>query len=75
VNKTHNFQETKYSNLVTRRNYSKISTDFEEPDLLEIQKKSYQNFLDKEVEKLVSTYFPITHAKNDKYVVQYHGIK
>jgi DNA-directed RNA polymerase subunit beta len=75
VNKTNNFQETKYSNLVSRRNYSKISVDFEEPDLLEIQKTSYQNFLDKEVEKIVSAYFPINHVKNDKYVVRYHGVK
>lgn len=75
MNKNENFQQTKYSDLVSRRNYSKISTTFEEPDLLEIQKTSYQNFLDNEVEKLVSTYFPIFHVKNDKYTIQYHGIK
>jgi DNA-directed RNA polymerase subunit beta len=72
---TPTFQETKYSNLTMRRNYAKIKTHFEEPNLLEVQKNSYNKFLEVETEALVKSFFPVKHAKNNKYEVQYHGIK
>ena len=33
-----------YSNLVNRRDFKKIDTNFIEPDLLELQRKSFSNF-------------------------------
>ncbi|MDR3257167.1 MAG: DNA-directed RNA polymerase subunit beta [Mycoplasmataceae bacterium] len=73
-NNKQSFRETKYSNLAIRRDYSKIETNFEEPDLLEVQKNSYNQFLENEIRSLVEMYFPVRHAKS-KYEVKYNGIK
>jgi len=69
-----NYKVTKYSNLVTRRDYSKNDAKFIEPDLLENQKNSYNKFIESEIESLIQNYFPVRHAKNNKYEVKYHGI-
>jgi DNA-directed RNA polymerase subunit beta len=65
-----------YSNLAQRIDYSKFSTDFfEEPDLLENVKKSYnEKQLLTDLDQLFKLYFPITHAKNTKYIIHYNGI-
>jgi DNA-directed RNA polymerase subunit beta len=68
------FHETKYSNLAVRRDYSKIETNFDEPDLLEVQKNSYNQFLESEIRALVEMYFPVRHTKS-KYEVKYNGVK
>ena len=68
------YSESQVSNLVIRRDFSKSEINFTEPDLLEIQRNSYKNFLDKELAKLIEEYFPISHAKNNKYTVKYYGI-
>jgi DNA-directed RNA polymerase subunit beta len=68
------YQEIKYSNLAKRRNYAKLDLNFKEPDLLELQKNSYNKFIESEIESVVETFFPVKHAKNNKYEVQYHGI-
>jgi DNA-directed RNA polymerase subunit beta len=68
------YQEIKYSNLAKRRNYAKLDLNFKEPDLLELQKSSYNKFIENEIESVVETFFPVKHAKNNKYEVQYHGI-
>jgi DNA-directed RNA polymerase subunit beta len=73
-NNNQTFQETKYSSLTVRRDYSKIQTNFDEPDLLEVQKNSYNQFLENEIRSLVEMYFPVRHAKS-KYEVKYNGIK
>jgi DNA-directed RNA polymerase subunit beta len=73
-NNKSNFHETIYSNLAVRRDYSKFDINFDEPNLLEIQKNSYNKFIDKEIKELVETYFPVTHPKS-KYEIQYHGLK
>lgn len=70
-----NQPQIKYSNLSSRRDYSKIKVDFEEPNLLEIQRKSYNRFLETELEEVVKNYFPVKHAKNNKYQVIYNGMK
>lgn len=61
--------------LVTRRSYDKQDLTFVEPNLLEIQKKSYDNFLKKGLSDLISSYFPINHPKNLIYEVRFNGIK
>jgi DNA-directed RNA polymerase subunit beta len=73
-NTKQSFHETKYSNLAVRRDYSKIETNFVEPDLLEVQKNSYNQFLESEIRSLIEMYFPVRHAKS-KYEVKYNGIK
>jgi DNA-directed RNA polymerase subunit beta len=57
-----------------RRDYSKIETNFDEPDLLEVQKNSYNQFLESEIRSLVEMYFPVRHVKS-KYEVKYNSIK
>ncbi|MDR1991473.1 MAG: DNA-directed RNA polymerase subunit beta [Mycoplasmataceae bacterium] len=74
MNNKQSFHETKYSNLATRRDYSKIPLVFDEPDLLEVQKNSYNQFLENEIRTLVEMYFPVRHAKS-KYEVRYNKIK
>jgi DNA-directed RNA polymerase subunit beta len=66
----------KYSPLVSRRDYSQINTDFfEEPNLLEIQKNSYEKFFKEEIDQLFKLYFPIFHDRNKKHIVEYTGNK
>jgi DNA-directed RNA polymerase subunit beta len=69
-----NFYDHKYSNLVSRRDYAKIDIDFEEPDLLAIQKTNYNDHLKDEIESLIKAYFPVKHPKS-KYEVQYVSLK
>ncbi|MBQ7749209.1 hypothetical protein IJR75_01195 [bacterium] len=68
-------QEKVIAPLVTRRSYDKQDLAFVEPNLLEIQKKSYDNFLKKGLSDLISSYFPINHPKNLIYEVRFNGIK
>ncbi len=72
------FVEKKIANLVTRRDYSKQQVDFEEPDLLAIQRESYKEFLEDEekgVKGLIASYFPIRHTKNNTHEVIFLGAK
>ncbi|GHU34118.1 hypothetical protein FACS1894166_11070 [Bacilli bacterium] len=69
-----NFYDHKYSHLVSRRDYAKIDIDFEEPDLLAIQKTNYNDHLKDEIESLIKAYFPVKHPKS-KYEVQYVSLK
>lgn len=70
-----NFVNKKIANLVTRRDYAKLEPNFEEPNLLEIQKDSYEYFLSHELEEFVKSFFPIKHTKNNIYEVWCEGVK
>ena len=59
-----NYTKKTYSNLVTCRDFSKININFEEPNLLQMQRDSYQKFLKTELEKIILSYSPVKHAKN-----------
>lgn len=49
-----------YSNLVLRRDYSKIeNSSFVEPNLLNLQKNSFKKFIDTELEETIKSLFPI----------------
>lgn len=63
------YQIKEISNLITRRDYSKIKTDFIEPNLLEVQIKSYEKFLKTELEKVIKTISPI-HSVQNKYTLK-----
>lgn len=68
------YKNVSYSNLVMRRNFQETDTNFAEPDLLEMQKASYKDFLENKLESLIGSYFPVKHAKNNKYEVHFKGI-
>lgn len=72
---TQNYQNKQIANMVVRRDFSKLEPNFEEPNLLELQKKSYDKFLNEELEKLILSYFPIQHVKNSVYDVKFKGLK
>lgn len=68
------YVDQKLGYKVVRRNYSKIKSDFVAPDLLEIQKNSFEKFLNFELESLVKNIFPITSPQG-KYTLDFKGIK
>lgn len=69
-----NFFNHKYSKKVTRRDYSKIKTNFEWPDLLETQKGSFAKFINEELKKLIESIFPIESPQN-KYTLKINKIE
>jgi DNA-directed RNA polymerase subunit beta len=62
--------ERNISPRVTRRDYTKIDTNFELPNLIDIQIKSFQRFLDSELTDVVKSYFPIS-SPNGKYSLEF----
>ena len=69
-----NYKEISYSNLVNCRDFRKIDINFEEPNLLQMQRESYKRFLKTELEKVILNYSPVKHAKNNRYEVHFTGI-
>ena len=79
-----NYKNTSFSDKVMRRDFGKNDVVFSEPDLLKMQKESYGKFLGlpnykkanevSEIEALIGSYFPIKHAKNNKYEIRFKGI-
>lgn len=69
-----NYKTTSYSDLVNRRDFAKIESQFDEPNLLQMQIDSYNKFLNENLESIIQEYFPVRHAKNAKYEVHYKGI-
>jgi DNA-directed RNA polymerase subunit beta len=70
-----NYKVKKVSNLVQRIDFNQIDVfDFEEPNLLETQKKTYNDFIENELETTIGSYFPITAPKNNRYEVHFNGI-
>lgn len=68
------FVDKKTSNLVLRRDYSKVTKNFSEPNLLSLQKKAFQKFIDVDLEKIIKSIFPIRSARG-RYQLDYEGIK
>ncbi|ALA36718.1 DNA-directed RNA polymerase subunit beta [Mycoplasmoides pneumoniae] len=68
------FFQKKYSPTATRRYYGKIATDFVQPNLADIQIRSYQTFLDHDLENLIAAYFPIK-SPNDRYTINFKGLR
>lgn len=62
------YKMTNISNKVIRRDYSKIKTNFEAPNLLEVQIQSYKKFLVEELESIIKSISPI-HSPNNKYTL------
>lgn len=65
------FIDKEISKLVLRRDYSKIEKKFDEPNLLNLQKTAYNNFIEKELEKTIKSIFPIKSI-GGRYTLEYH---
>jgi len=59
------FKDVKYGKKAVRRNYSKIRTEVELPDLLEIQTASFKQFVEKDLGDLFRDVSPITNENGD----------
>ena len=59
------YKDVKYGKKAVRRNYSKIRTEVELPDLLEIQTASFKEFIDKDLAQLFKDVSPITNENGD----------
>ncbi|MDC4184306.1 DNA-directed RNA polymerase subunit beta [Mycoplasma bradburyae] len=68
------FHNTEYSPRVVRRNYSKVHNNYTPSNLPGIQVNAYKQFLEKELEEIIGSYFPIK-SPNGKYSVEFHGMK
>ena len=53
------FKVVNYGDHRKRRNFSKIKNTYELRDLLEIQKKSYNWFIEKGIEEVFNDLFPV----------------
>ena len=59
-----NYKEVKYGKKAVRRNYSKVRTEIELPDLIEIQTKSFKEFVETGLKDLFEDISPIeNHSK------------
>ena len=63
------YKMNEVSSKVVRRDYSKIKTNFKAPNLLDVQIKSYQKFLDEELTSVINSISPI-HSPNNKYTLE-----
>lgn len=59
ANHTETFFTDVTSNLVARRNYSKIRTNFNPPSFMGAQSESYKKFLESDLERIIKNFFPI----------------
>ncbi len=57
-----------------RIDFSKISGSFELPDLVEVQTKSYEDFLKHGIDQVMKEFFPIATMDN-KHVIHYNGFE
>ncbi|MDE6429217.1 MAG: DNA-directed RNA polymerase subunit beta [Malacoplasma sp.] len=68
-----NFTDNKLSKYVLRRDYSKIEKNFDEPNLLNLQKDAFNRFIEKELENTIKSIFPISSI-GKRYTLQYLGM-
>lgn len=66
------FKMTEYSPGVIRRDYTKVKSNFIPPNLPSLQVEAYKKFLNVELGKIISSFFPIV-SPNGKFSVEYNG--
>ncbi|MDE7087990.1 MAG: DNA-directed RNA polymerase subunit beta [Malacoplasma sp.] len=69
-----NFTDNKLSKYVLRRDYSKIEKNFDEPNLLNLQKDAFNRFIEKELENTIKSIFPISSI-GKRYTLEYLDMK
>lgn len=67
------FSNVKYTDKITRRDYSKTKNVLEMPNLLDIQKNSFKRFIEIELEDLIKGLFPISSPR-EKYTINFKKI-
>lgn len=67
------FVHKEISNLVLRRDYSKIKKNFVEPNLLNLQKDAFKKFINKDLEETIKSAFPIKSI-GGRYILEYNGM-
>ncbi|MEG2198580.1 MAG: DNA-directed RNA polymerase subunit beta, partial [Malacoplasma sp.] len=70
MNKSQNFIDKIITPKVVRRDYSKIISNFKEPNLLNLQKQSFKRFIDKDLEVIIKNFFPIKSI-GGRYSLEY----
>lgn len=68
------FVDKEISKYVLRRDYSKIEKNFNEPNLLNLQKNAFHKFIDTELEGTIKSIFPIKSI-GGRYSLEYIGMK
>lgn len=68
------FIDKEISKYVLRRDYSKIEKNFNEPNLLNLQKNAFHKFIDNELENTIKSIFPIKSV-GGRYSLEYLGMK
>ncbi|MCF0217706.1 MAG: DNA-directed RNA polymerase subunit beta [Malacoplasma sp.] len=68
------FNDKKVSKYVLRRDYSKIEKNFDEPNLLNLQKKAFNHFIEVDLENTIKSIFPIKSI-GGRYSLEYLGMK
>ncbi len=68
------YKERKFGAGTNRRDYNKLSTNFEIFDLLKMQKEEFKKFLDSGMDEVFREIYPISSTK-EKLVVEYLGMK
>ncbi len=67
------FKMREYSPKVIRRDYTKVQSNFVPPNLPSLQVNAYKKFLEVELQKIISSFFPIV-SPNGKFSVEFNGI-
>lgn len=71
---SNNFRIKQITKKVTRRDYSKIKTEFEGPNLLEVQVESFKRFIDRDLKEAVGGIFPLKSPQG-KYSLHFKGLR
>ena len=66
-----NIKKTKYGKKAERVDFSRISSKLEIPNLLDIQIKSFEWFLNEGIKEIFDTFFPITKEDQNDTVLMY----
>lgn len=74
MSKSNNYVDKVVSPKVIRRNYSKIMSNFQEPNLLNLQKSSFKRFIENDLEGIIKNFFPIKSI-GGRYSLEFESIR
>ncbi|MGL5590810.1 MAG: hypothetical protein ACRDCH_01940, partial [Metamycoplasmataceae bacterium] len=70
MSKSNNYQIKKYGPITERRDYSNTKVELETQDFLQMQRDSFEWFLEKGIEESFKEIYPI-RSNNGKTVIEY----